>query len=78
MADWWGEDGAFFVREALTQGVTSLLSPVFGSFFTIERLVILVTLHTVPLAWMPRIVCLVGYVILAGIMSRFTARDTRG
>ena len=75
MADLWGEDGAFFVREALTQGVTSLLSPVFGSFFTIERLVVLVTLHTVPLAWMPRIVCLIGYVILAGIMSRFTARE---
>ena len=72
-ADFWGEDGAVFLSQALTLGWASLLKPYAGTYLTIERLIMLGALHAVPLSWLPAAVTLSCIVVLAGVMSRIVS-----
>jgi hypothetical protein len=72
-ADLWGEDGAVFLSQAAARGWASLLLPYFGSYLTIERLIMLGALRAVPLSWLPLAVALSSVVVLAGVMSRIAS-----
>lgn len=72
--DLWGEDGQIFLGQALSQGVHSLLTPMAGSYFTIERLVMIGALRLVPLAWVPAVVCAACVVMFAAVASTITSR----
>lgn len=73
--DFWAEDGRVFFLDALTDGVRSLLHPMAGSYFTIERLIMLGAVKLAPLAWVPFVVCLACIGVTAFIMSRIVADD---
>ena len=69
-ADLWAEDGTVFLSQAITLGWASLLEPFVGSYFALERLIMLVAWRAVPLPWLPAAVTLASIVVLAGVMSR--------
>ena len=45
-----------------------------GLYFTLERLVILGSLHLVPLPWLPAVVCAASYAIFAAVMATVASR----
>jgi hypothetical protein len=69
-ADLWAEDGPIFFNQAATVGNASLFVPYAGSYFLIERLIMLGAIRVVPLAWVPALVALSCVVVLAAVMSR--------
>ena len=71
--DLWAEDGAVFLSQAATLGWASLFKPFVGVYFAIERLIILVALHALPLPWLPAAVTFSSFVVLAGVMSRIVS-----
>ncbi|MEO8483292.1 MAG: hypothetical protein ABI634_13855 [Acidobacteriota bacterium] len=71
--DFWAEDGAVFLRQALEEGSRSLLHPMAGSFFTLERSIMLIALKAAPLVWVPFVVCLACIAVTALVMSRLAS-----
>lgn len=65
----WGEDGQIFLAQALTSGFHSLLQPMAGSYFTLERLIMLGALELAPFAWLPAVVSTTCVVVSAAVAS---------
>ncbi len=74
-AELWGEDGRVFLAGVMNDGVSSLLQPMAGSFFLIERLIALVTWHLVPLAFIPTAIAFASVAVFAAVMSRIASPD---
>ncbi len=71
--DIWAEDGQVFLAQALSGGLASLRIPMAGSYFTLERLMMLSAVHLVPLEWLPAAVTGACVVVFAAIMSRIVS-----
>lgn len=74
-AELWGEDGRIFTAQALQGGFESVWRPMHGSFFVLQRLVVVLSLELLPLAWMPTVVAAASLLLTAYVFSRFAHRD---
>lgn len=71
----WAEDGYVFVPEAIAQGWRSLLNPALGYFFTLQRIIVILTLKLVPLLWAPVVFHIVTVALFAGVASRLVREE---
>lgn len=75
VAEFWAEDGRVFLSHGLQSGWSSLLRPMVGSYQTIQRLVMIAVIQTMPIAWRPTAVAVTCCTIFAGIASVVAGRD---
>lgn len=75
MPDLWAEDGRVFTAQALRLGWESLLVPMHGSFFVLQRLVVLLSLELLPMAWLPAVIAWACVVLTAAVFARIVHRD---